>query len=96
MRLVLKLMKRYIPFMQPKTIVDYINLVPGSEYVLKGILMDKETGEPLVISGQKVTSEKTFTPVEAKGSVEIEFMFDSGVLKDKAVVVFENLYHENK
>lgn len=43
--------------------VDYKNLyTDGREYTVKGKLMDKETGEPLLVDGQEVTAEKTFVP----------------------------------
>lgn len=77
------------------TIVDtvsYKRLVPGTEYTIKGSLMDKETKEPLLINEKQVTAEKTFTPEKAEGSIELAFTFDSQTLKGKAVVVFERLY----
>lgn len=73
--------------------VSYSNLVPGKEYTIKGILMDKETGKPLKINGKEITSEKTFTPEKASGEVEMKFAFDSRKLEGKTVVVFEDLYH---
>lgn len=71
--------------------VTYKNLFVGQEYTLKGILMDKETGEPLLINGEKVVSEATFLPDQSDGSVDVEFAFDASALKGKSVVVFERL-----
>ena len=79
-----------------KTIVDtvaYNNLIPGQEYTVKGILMNKETGEPLLVEDKEVKAETTFTPEEADGTVELEFTFDGSALKGTEVVVFERLYH---
>lgn len=79
------------------TIVDkvqYTNLVPGKEYKVSGILYDKSTGGKLVINGQNVTAEKTFTPEKADGYVEIEFTFDASSLST-SVVAFEYLYHKD-
>ena len=76
--------------------VTYQNLIPGQEYTVKGILMDKATGEPLLISEKQITAEKTFTPEEPDGSVELAFTFDSTALKNPAVVVFERLYVSDK
>lgn len=73
-------------------IVKYENLIPGKEYTVKGILMDKATGEPLKINGKEVISEKTFKAKKASGTVSITFTFDASNLKDKEVVVFERLY----
>ncbi len=75
--------------------VTYACLVPGREYTVKGILMDKSTGEALLVDGKEVTSEKTFTPDETDGTVEITFTFDSTALNGKTVVVFETLYCED-
>lgn len=72
--------------------VTYKNLFVGQEYTLKGVLMDKETGEPLLINGEKVVSEATFLPDQSDGSVDVEFAFDASALKGKSVVVFERLY----
>ena len=76
--------------------VEYSGLTVGQEYKLTGVLMDKETGEPLLIGeGEEhaqVTSEATFTPAEASGTIEVLFTFDASALTGKAVVVFETLF----
>ena len=72
--------------------VEYSGLTAGQEYTLKGVLMDKETGEPLLLNEQQVTSEATFTPAEPNGTIDVLFTFDASVLTGKAVVVFETLY----
>ncbi|MGC4019360.1 MAG: VaFE repeat-containing surface-anchored protein [Muricomes sp.] len=72
--------------------VSYENLVPGKEYVVKGILMDKEIGKALLVNGKEITSEKTFTAKDANGFAEMEFELDSSALAGKSVVVFEDLY----
>lgn len=72
--------------------VEYTNVNPGTEYTIKGVLMNKETGEPLLVNGEQITAEKTFAPETSEGSVELAFTFDSSALKGNAVVVFETLY----
>ena len=76
--------------------VEYSGLTVGQEYKLTGVLMDKETGEPLLIGeGEEqaqVTSEATFTPTESSGTIDVLFTFDASALTGKAVVVFETLY----
>ena len=72
--------------------VEYSGLTVGQEYTLKGALMDKETGEPLLLNDQQVTSEAMFTPAEASGTIDVLFTFDASALTGKAVVVFETLY----
>ena len=72
--------------------VEYSGLNVGQEYRLVGVLMDKETGEPLLLNDQQVTSEATFTPAESSGAIEVLFTFDASALTGKAVVVFETLF----
>ena len=72
--------------------VTYENLVVGQEYTLKGVVMDKATGKPLLVNGEEVRAEKTFTPNENNASEVISFTFDASDLAGKALVVFEELY----
>ena len=72
--------------------VEYSGLTIGQEYTLKGILMDKETGEPLLIGEEQVTSEATFTPAEANGTIDVLFTFDATGLEGTDLVVFEKLF----
>ncbi|NBI99863.1 hypothetical protein D3Z62_06800 [Lachnospiraceae bacterium] len=77
------------------TIVDkvtYQNLIPGEEYTIKGILMDKSTGAPLLIEQTEIKAETTFTPEKPAGTAEVEFTFQAATLKNKELVVFEKLY----
>ena len=82
-----------------ETIIDtvkYDNLIPGKEYTVKGKLMDKDTKKPLKDKdGKEITAEKTFTPDKAKGTVDIEFTYNSLLLQGKTTVVFEDMYHNN-
>ena len=74
--------------------VTYKNLKVGQTYKLSGILMDKETGEPLLVGEQQVTAELEFTPISSEGSVELAYTFDGSALAGKSVVVFEDLYQD--
>lgn len=77
--------------------VEYKHLVPGEEYTVKGILMDKATGEPFLQNGEQITSEVTFVPKAPSGSVEVLFTFDAKLIKtDTNIVVFESLYSDGK
>ena len=77
--------------------VEYKHLVPGKEYTVKGILMDRATGEPFLQNGEQITSEVTFVPVAPSGSVEVLFTFDAKLIKtDTNIVVFEGLYSDSK
>lgn len=72
--------------------VEYSGLTIGQEYTLKGVLMNKETGEPLLIGEEQVTSEATFTPAETNGTIDVLFTFDATGLEGKDLVVFEKLF----
>lgn len=74
-------------------VVEYKHLVPGKEYTIKGVLMDKSTNEPFKVDGKEITSEVTFTPEEPNGEVTVSFTFDaSGITQTTELVVFETLY----
>lgn len=75
--------------------VSYTGLVPGKEYRATGVLMDKETGEKLLVDGKEITAETVFVPEAKNGSVDVTFIFDATGLHGKEIVVFEDLYREN-
>ena len=78
-------------------VVEYKHLVPGKEYTVKGVLMDKATGKELLIDGKKITSEATFIPDEPTGEVIVSFEFDARYINEETnIVVFESLYSEDK
>ena len=79
------------------TIVDtvlYSHLLPGKEYTVKGVLMNKETGEEVLIDDKPITAETTFTPEKSEGSVDVIFTFDSSLVAPKTVVAFETLEYK--
>ena len=75
--------------------VSYTGLVPGKEYKVTGVLMDKKTGEKLLVNGKEITAETTFIAETKNGSVDVTFIFDATGLHGKEIVVFEDLYREN-
>ena len=76
-------------------VVSYKHLVPGKEYTVKGILMDKATGKPFLVDDKEITSEVTFTAEKANSEVIVSFTFDGSVItKETEIVVFETLYRE--
>ena len=78
-----------------KDTVEYKHLVPNTEYVIKGTLMDKSTGKPFKVKGKEITSTVKFVPDKADGKVEVTFTFDgSAIKKDTKLVVFETLYRD--
>ena len=77
--------------------VNYTGLKKGKEYVMKGILMDRETGEPVVDpKGNTITASQKFRPKTAEGNVEVEFDFDGRSLAGKSITVFEECYLEKE
>lgn len=77
--------------------VSYSHLIPGKEYVLKGALMDKNTGKAFTENGEAVTAETVFTPETPNGTVTVSFTFDSRLIKENtSLVVFETLYKDGK
>lgn len=78
-----------------KDTVEYKHLVPNTEYVIKGTLMDKSTGKLFKVKGKEITSTVKFVPDKADGKVEVTFTFDgSAIKKDTELVVFETLYRD--
>lgn len=74
-------------------VVSYKHLVPGKEYTVKGILIDKATGKPFLVDDKEITSEVTFTAEKANSEVIVSFTFEgSAITKDTEIVVFETLY----
>lgn len=78
-------------------IVSYRHLIPGKEYTVSGVLMDKATGEPLLINDEEIHAETVFVPDAPSGEVTVSFHFDSKYIKtDTDIVVFESLYCDGK
>ena len=72
--------------------VEYRNLKEGVLYTIEGILMDKDTGKPLMDdSGSAITAKVSFTAKTMSGSIEVPFRFSGAKLAGKDAVVFEYL-----
>ncbi len=74
--------------------VEYTDLIPGKEYTIEGVLMDKSTGTELIVGDGKVTAVSTFVPNKADGTVDLEFTFDASELGGKDLVAFEVAYKD--
>jgi uncharacterized surface anchored protein len=72
--------------------VSYENLNVGTAYVVEGVLMDQQTGQPVEIDGKQITAKVEFTPEQSDGSVDVPFDLDATSLAGKNIVVFEKLY----
>ena len=81
------------------TVIDQVkwkNLEIGKEYVIRGTLMDKETEKPVMQDGKEVTAEKKLVPDTGSGEIQMEFTFDATGLQGEQIVVFEEVYLEEK
>ena len=76
-------------------VVRYSDLQAGKTYLIKGKLIDKSTGMPLLVDGKEVVSEKEFTAENSSGEVTVRFTFDASDLSSRKIVVFENLYEDD-
>ena len=77
--------------------VSYKGLKKGTEYELKGTLMDAETGEALKgMDGKDITATAKFTPKASSGKQKVKFKFDATLLGGHNAVVFERLYLDGK
>ena len=76
--------------------VSYERLAPGHEYVLTGILMDREKKEAVKVNGKEITGQTTFTPEKAAGTADVTFSFDGSGLCGRKLCVFEELFLDGK
>ena len=74
--------------------MEYTGLIPGETYTVSGVLMDKATGNTLLVDGAEVTAEAEFTPESADGTVELTYTLDASALAGTTIVVFETLYSD--
>ena len=75
-------------------VVEYTGLTPGETYTISGVLMDKATGEPLLVDGAEVAAEVEFIPEESAGTVELTYTLNASTLAGATIVVFETLYSD--
>ena len=76
-------------------IVDTVTLdglTKGTKYQLKGWQMVKSENTQLLIDGQPVESNYTFTAKKSEMEVEVSYTFNASALGGKDLVTFEELY----
>ena len=77
-----------------KDVVEYKNLIPGQEYTLKGVIMDKETEKPLQAKSAVATEVEYNVP---EGALEFSFKKGTYVLVPEGTEeVPAGLYLEQK
>ncbi|HBH0791248.1 TPA: SrtB-anchored collagen-binding adhesin [Clostridioides difficile] len=77
------------------TIIDTVTLDGleiGTKYQLKGWQMIKDENAELIINGERVENDYTFTADSESMEVQIAFTFDASELGGKELVTFEELY----
>ncbi len=77
------------------TIIDTVTLdglEKGTKYQLKGWQMIKDENAELIIGGERVENDYTFTADSESMEVQIAFTFDASELGGKELVTFEELY----
>ena len=77
------------------TVIDTVTLdglEKGTTYQLKGWQMVKSENAQLLIGGEPVENDLTFTAEDSKMEVQIEFIFNASELGGKELVTFEELY----
>ncbi len=80
-------------FIVVNDVITFKNLIIGNEYTVRGVLMDKLTGQPFLVDGKQITAEKTFIAETADGEITVSFAVDASyITKETDVVVFETVY----
>lgn len=78
--------------------VSLVNLMPGTEYQLKSVIVDSVTGFPIrernFLVGDEMVAEKTFIAEDSVMDVEMELTIDASELAGRTVTVFEYLYQD--
>ena len=73
--------------------VRFTNLVTdGKPVTIRGTLYDRETGKPVMVSGQEVTAEKSFVPEASEGEIRLTFVCDGSELGGRYLVAAETLW----
>ena len=78
------------------TIVDTVTLdglKKGTKYQLKGWQMVKSENAQLLIDGEPVENDYTFTAKKSEMEVEVSYTFNASALGGKDLVTFEELYN---
>lgn len=75
-----------------KDVVDYC-LKKDMEFTIKGVVMNKNTKEPLLVDGKKVEQTITLAPDSTCGTTEMIYSLNTKDLGGTDLVIFEELYY---
>ena len=79
--------------------VRYSGIVEAGKYIIRGTVMDKDTGKELSQDGETVTAEASFelsqedVESQEERTAEVTFNIDTTQLKGKDIVCFEKMYY---
>ncbi len=76
--------------------VSYSNLLPNETYQLKGYIVDKKSGLPLLIDDKPLEATTTFTPEKSSGTIDVIFEINISDLDFGDYVIFEELFYESE
>lgn len=76
--------------------VKYEGLVVGREYAVKGVLVDENTDEEILVNGKRITAETRFVPETGDGTVEIRFTLGASALAGRDYAISTSLQVENE
>ena len=74
--------------------ITYTDLYPGKTYYLKGILIDRATGNPVQIDGSPIVGIQEFVADGTEGTVNLRFLMNAQMLANKTLVAYVDLYDE--
>lgn len=75
-----------------KDVVDYC-LKKDMEFIIKGVVMNKNTKEPVMVDGKRVEQTITLTPESTCGTTEMIYSLNTKDLGGTDLVIFEELYY---
>lgn len=76
--------------------VRYEGLAAGREYTVKGVLVDKNTNEEILVNRKWITAETRFVPETGDGIEEIRFTLDASALAGRDYAISTSLQVENE
>lgn len=85
------------PCEEEVTLIDEVSfdgLEPNESYRLEGVLVDRESGDPVKnANNEPVTASTSFVPRSQTGTQRVTFVLDTSKLQGKSVVAEERLFH---
>lgn len=77
-------------------VIRYVDLIPGTEYTIRGQLMDQVTGLPVVKDGMPIIATARFTPNRPNGTITVDFKFNGKPYVGHNLVAFETIYADGR